>query len=275
MTDLEYIDNKDGHGAYQYVALSKVINDMVTESLDDDSYLKNTPRFRFIQYAKEGIRNLNQEAANDILAFEITVPDNLVVVVPKDYVNWVRISLVTRDPITNGFVLQPLNENRNINTAIGYLQDHKGDLLFDNNGMILTSDSSNAYVHPHKRYKVSDLGSCGQGKYLDTSKVSKYGEFVIDDRKGNILFSSDLMDKEVVIEYISDGLQAELNEEEITIHKDLKETLENWIYYACIEKRRNVPANEKQRALLRYKTTLHKAKLDRLNIKLYEIIRHF
>ncbi|MGS4345080.1 hypothetical protein ACKUSY_05610 [Myroides odoratus] len=275
MTDLEYIDNKDGHGAYQYVPLSKVINDMVTESLYDDSYLKNTPRFRFIQYAKEGIRNLNQEAANDILAFEITVPDNLVVVVPKDYVNWVRISLVTRDPITNGFMLQPLNENRNINTAIGYLQDHKGDLLFDHNGMILTSDSSNAYAHPYKRYKVSDLGSCGQGKYLDTSKVSKYGEFVIDERKGKILFSSDLMDKEVVIEYISDGLQAELNEEEITIHKDLKETLQNWIYYACIERRRNVPANEKQRSLLRYKTTLHQAKLDRLNIKLYEIIRHF
>ncbi len=275
MTDQEYILNKEAHGAYQYVSLKTIIDNMILESLDDDSYLKNTARFRLLQYAKQGIRELTQEAANDILAFEITVPDNLVVVVPKDYVNWVRISLVTRDPITNGFMLQPLNENRNINTAIGYLQDHKGDLLFDNNGMILTSDSSNAYAHPYKRYKVSDLSSCGPGKFLDTSKVSKYGEFVIDERKGKILFSSDLMDKEVVIEYISDGLQAELNEEEVTIHKDLQETLENWIYYACIERRRNVPANEKQRALLRYKTTLHQAKLDRLNIKLYEIIRHF
>ncbi|EHQ41539.1 hypothetical protein [Myroides odoratus] len=275
MTDLEYIENKEAHGAYQYVSLKTIIDNMVLESLDDDSYLKNTARFRLLQYAKQGIRELTQEAANDILAFEITVPDNLVVVVPKDYVNWVRISLVTRDPITNGFMLQPLNENRNINTAIGYLQDHKGDLLFDNKGMILTSDSSNAFAHPYKRYKVSDLGSCGQGKFLDTSKVSKYGEFVIDERKGVILFSSDLMDKEVVIEYISDGLQAELSEEEVTVHKDLQQTLENWIYYACIERRRNVPANEKQRALLRYKTTLHEAKLDRLNLKLYEIIRHF
>lgn len=275
MTDLEYIENKEAHGAYQYVSLKTIIDNMVLESLDDDSYLKNTARFRLLQYAKQGIRELTQEAANDILAFEITVPDNLAVVVPKDYVNWVRISLVTRDPITNGFMLQPLNENRNINTAIGYLQDHKGDLLFDNKGMILTSDSSNAFAHPYKRYKVSDLGSCGQGKFLDTSKVSKYGEFVIDERKGVILFSSDLMDKEVVIEYISDGLQAELSEEEVTVHKDLQQTLENWIYYACIERRRNVPANEKQRALLRYKTTLHEAKLDRLNLKLYEIIRHF
>lgn len=275
MTDLEYIENNEAHGVYQYVSLKTIIDNMVLESLDDDSYLKNTARFRLLQYAKQGIRKLTQEAANDILAFEITVPDNLVVVVPKDYVNWVRISLVTRDPITNGFMLQPLNENRNINTAIGYLQDHKGDLLFDNNGMILTSDSSNAFAHPYKRYKVSDLGSCGPGKYLDTTKVSQYGEFVIDERKGVILFSSNLMDKEVVIEYISDGLQAELNEEEITIHKDLQNVLEDWIYYACIERRRNVPANEKQRALLRYKTTLHQAKLDRLNIKLYEIIRHF
>lgn len=275
MTDQDYILDKEEHGAYQYVSLKEVIDNMLLETLDEDSYLKNINRFRLLQFAKQGIRKLNQEAANDILAFEITVPDNLVVVIPKDYVNWVRVSLVTRDPITNGFMLQPLNENRNINTAIGYLQDHKGDLLFDNNGNILTSDSSNTFAHPYKRYTISDLGSCGQGKYLDTSKVAKYGEFVIDERKGVMLFSSDLMDKEVVIEYISDGLQAELSEEEITIHKNLQETLENWIYYACIERRRNVPANEKQRALLRYKTTLHQAKIDQLNIKLYEIARHF
>lgn len=275
MTDQEFILDKEQHGAYQYVSLKEVIDNMMLESFDDDSYLKNTKRYRLIQYAKQGIRKLTTDVANDILAFEITVPDNLTVILPREYVSWVRVSLVTKDPITRGFILQPLNENRNIQTAIGYLQDHKGEILFDHNGMILKSDSSNGYGQPYKRYKISDLGSCGKGKMLDTSKVSKYGEFVVDERKGCMLFSSDLMDQEVVIEYISDGLQAELTEEEITIHKDLQETLENWIYYACIQRRRNVPANEIERALRRYKTTLHQSKLDRLNLKLYEIKRHF
>ncbi|MDR2223564.1 MAG: hypothetical protein LBE34_12670 [Flavobacteriaceae bacterium] len=275
MTDQEFILNKEEHGAYQYVSLKEVIDNMLLEGFDDDSYLKNTSRYRLLQYAKQGIRKLTRNVASDILAFEITVPDNLVVVLPREYVNWVRVSIVVVDPVTNGNMLQPLNENRNIQTAIGYLQDHKGDILFDNKGMILKSDSSNAYANGYKRYKVSDIGSCGPGRFIDTSKVSKYGEFVIDERKGVMLFSSDLMDKEVVIEYVSDGLQGKLTDEEITIHKDLQETLENWIYYSCIERRRNVPANEKQRALLRYKTTLHDAKIDRLNLKLYEISRHF
>lgn len=275
MSDIEYFNDKSKHGNYQYVSLSSIIDNMLSESFDDDSYLKNTTRHKLLQYAKEGIRKLTQQVSNDVLAFEITVPDNLVVVVPADYVDWVRVSLVVKDSITGGFMLHPLNENRNINTAIGYLQDHKGDLLFDNNGMILTSDSSNAFANGYKRYKVSDLGSCGPGKYLDATKVSQYGEFVVDERKGLMLFSSDLMDHEVVIEYISDGLQSELKEEEITIHKQIQETLENWIYYSCIERRRNVPANEKERALRRYKTTLHQSKVDRLNLKLYEIARHF
>ncbi len=273
MTDKQYIENESLHGKYQYTSLSDIVESMYRESLDEDSYLKNTKRHRIFEHALDGIKELTKEAANDVLAFEITVPDNLYVVMPEDYVSWVRISVVSKDTVNGGLYLQPLNENRNINTAIGYLQDHRGEILFDHDGNILTADSSNTYAHPYRRYKISDLGSCG--RYVNPTEVSKYGEFVVDERKGKIAFSSDLMDKEVVIEYISDGLQGDLREEEITIHKDLVKPLKDWIYYACIERKRTVPANEKQRALLRYKTALHQAKLDRLNIKLYEIARHF
>ena len=66
---------------------------------------------------------------------------------------------------------------------------------------------------------------------------------------------------------------AELSEDEITMHKYLRDTVENWIYYSCIERKRNVPANEKQRALLRYKTTLHQAKLALADFNLLQISR--
>lgn len=274
MTDLEYINDPDLHGNYQYVSLEEVVESMVQDSLDEDSYLKNTPRFKIIKAALEGIRKL-VDTANDVKGFEITVPDNLQVVVPMDFVNWVRVSLVVFDPITRGFMMHPLNENRNINTAIGYLQDHKGDLLFDHEGNILTADSSSGYGHGYKRYKVSDMGPCGQGRYLEPRDVSVYGEFVLDERKGVFLFSSDLMDKEVVIEYVSDGLQEKLKGKGVTVHKGIVKPLEDWIYYTCIRRRRNVPANEKDRALKDFQTSLHKANISRLNLKLYEIARHF
>src|SRR5690606_15052824 len=101
--------------------------------------------------------------------------------------------------------------------------------------------------------------------------LSQWGEFTIDQRRGKILFSSDLSDTEVVIEYVSDGVQAD--ESEITVHKYLKQTIENWVYYACIERKRNVPANEKQRALMRYKTTLHQAKVALSDFDMLRISR--
>ena len=265
----DYYENEELHGGYQYVTLKTVIDNMLLEAEDDDSYIKNVKRSRIVNYAKQAIRTVTRQAANDVLAIEVTVPTSLSWILPQDYVNYVRISIVVQDKNTGSYRLHPLDVNRNINNATGYLQDDAGELLFDDEGQILTADSSNGYAKPYKRYAFTD----DYQPTLDTSKLSKHGEFVIDEKRGMILFSSDLSEREVVIEYVSDGLQAELSEEEITIHKYLRDTVENWIYFSCIERKRNIPANEKQRALLRYKTTLHQAKLARADFNLLQISR--
>lgn len=265
----DYYENQELHGGYQYTSLKTIVDNMLLEAEDDDSYIKNVKRSRIINYAKQAIRTVTRQAANEVFAVEVTVPTSLSWILPQDYVNYVRISVVIQDKTTGSLRLYPLDVNRNINIATGYLQDDAGELLFDDQGQILTADSSNGYAKPYKRYAFSSEYQ----PTLNTSKLSKYGEFVIDEKRGMILFSSDLSEKEVVIEYVSDGLQAELLEEEITIHKYLRETVENWIYYSCIERKRNVPANEKQRALLRYKTTLHQAKIARADFNLLQISR--
>jgi hypothetical protein len=72
------------------------------------------------------------------------------------------------------------------------------------------------------------------------------------------------------VQYVSDGLQAELTESEITVHKDIARCID-WMYYACISDRRNVP--DRVVALDRYKTTLHQAKMDRADFNLLQIAR--
>ena len=254
----DYYENEELHGGYQYVTLKTVVDNMLLEAEDDDSYIKNVKRSRIVNYAKQAIRTVTRQAANEVFAVEVTIPTSLSWVLPQDYVNYVRISVVVTDKNTGSLRLYPLDVNRNI-----------GELLFDDAGQILTADSSNGYARPYKRYAFSDEYQ----PTLDTSKLSKFGEFVIDEKRGTILFSSDLSEQEVVIEYVSDGLQAELSEDEITMHKYLRDTVENWIYFSCIERKRNIPANEKQRALLRYKTTLHQAKLARADFNLLQISR--
>ena len=265
----DYYENEELHGGYQYVSLKTIIDNTLLEAEDDDSYIKNVKRSRIVNYAKQAIRLVTRQAANEVFAVEVTVPTSLSWILPQDYVNYVRISIVVTDPNTGSLRLYPLDVNQNINIATGYLQDDAGELLFDDAGQILTADSSNGYARPYKRYAFSE----DYQPTLDTSKLSKFGEFVIDEKRGMILFSSDLSEQEVVIEYVSDGLQAELSEDEIKIHKYLRDTVENWIYYSCIERKRNVPANEKQRALLRYKTTLHQAKLALADFNLLQISR--
>jgi hypothetical protein len=63
------------------------------------------------------------------------------------------------------------------------------------------------------------------------------------------------------VQYVSDGLQAELTVE-ITVHKDIARCITDWMYYACILTVETFQT-EVKRALDRYKTTLHQAKMDR------------
>lgn len=268
-TQEQYYNDENSFGNYQYTSLKDIIDALMLETQSDDSYLKNTKRSKIIYHARQAIRKVTREAANDVLAIEVTVPPSLTWPMPQDYVNYCRVSVVIRDEKTGSFRLQPLDVNYKVNTAIGYLQDDNWEILFDDQGKILTADSSNGYARPYKTYSFS---GCYQPT-LNTSKLSQFGEFVPDERRGTFLFSSQLSDREVVIEYVSDGLQADLTEDEITIHKYLKETVENWVYYACIERNRNVPGAEKKRALDRYKTTLHQSKLALANFDLLRIAR--
>lgn len=264
----DYYNDSDNWGYYQYITLKDFVDEFLIETTDEDSYLSNVSRSKIVSQAINGIRLLNREIKKTVKAVEMTVGPEMYLILPQDYVDWVRVSV-----IDNQGHLQPLNINVRINRSIGYLQDHNGEILFDNDGFILTADGNNYLGTPHTKYQFTDYFRGGFFE-LDTSVLSRYGEFVIDEERGTIAFSSDLEDKEIVIEYISDGLDAKnIDEKAITINKQLIEVLSDWVYSECIAKRRSVPANEKQRARRRYKSTLHKTKIDAANFDINQISR--
>ena len=272
VTPSEYYSDEDAHGNYQYVPLVELIDDLEIETQDDDSYLKNTKRYKIIHHLRRGLQSIYKAAGNDVQGFCITVPTNLSFALPRDYMQYVRVSVIELDTSTGAKRLRVLDVNKNMNTAIGYLQDHNADLLFDQEGYILMSDGDNAYGQPHQTLPFCKTGS---QYHLDTSALSEHGEFIFDEQRVKMLFSSNLMDRDIVFEYISDGLHADLDEGQIKVHKHLIAPLKDWAYYACIEGKRTVPMNEKMRALRRYKTTLHQAKLDRADFNFFEISRAF
>lgn len=254
----QYYSSENNYGSYQYVTLKDVIDEMVQATFYGNSYIKHTRRSQFIKEARNGIRELNREVKKTISAMEITVGPNLYVPVPEDFVDWIRVSVILPN-----FRLKKVKENNNIPTALGYLQDSDYNILFDSDGEVLLADSSNHFNHPQDKYTIA----CWDND-------NKYGEFVFDRVRGIFGFSTDLEDKEVVIEYISDGLaKGDLKDEEIKIHKDLKDVLIAYIYYHCIKWRRHtdVPYNEKLRAKNEYKAMKHRAKLENLNFNIADI----
>ncbi|WP_339877051.1 hypothetical protein [Olleya marilimosa] len=274
-TPFDYHNDQNRHGEYQYLTLKEVVDDFMVDSIDDDDILKNTKRSLVVKLAKKGLRELNKGKLGRVIPVEITVPESLVLTLPHDYVSYLRVSLVVKDENNDAYRLKPLNINNDMSIAKGYLQDNDYELLFDSDGYILTADSSNAYNKPFKSYMFTKSSCNLSGNAgLDTSKLSKFGDVVFDEERGKMVFSSNLSDREIVLEYRSDGLAKDTyNEGQIKVHKDIFDCLYDYVYWQCLKRKKSVSRGDKRDAHLRFKTSRHEAKLERMKFDLLKLDR--
>lgn len=270
-TALQYYSTTSMHGGYQFDLLSDIIDEMLAQAeLNPDSYIKNKPRPLIVLAAKNGINELTFDMANDVLGLELEIGDDLQFIYPQDYVDWVRVCKVN----SNGDLLV-LCENRNNNIARTYLQAHNYSILFSNSGDPLEAEGNNAYNKPFTR-EIPPSNSKGGHFQKDTSKLSKHGEFIVDKQRGCFVFDSTLSGQSVVVQYISDGLQAdEIKREEIQVHKYFRTPLMRYIEWELIQNDRNVPERQKFRAEKSFWGARQKAFSRFANIKLTELNKAF
>jgi hypothetical protein len=272
-TPLEYHNDTASHGNYQYVPLKEVIDGLLMDRLEKDSYIKNTNRNILIYHGKMVLKELIRKVSTETLAIEMTVGNDSCITLPQDYVGNASVYVVVVDSVNGGRKLYPLDRNNNIITAVGILQDDEAKIIFDNDGNIITADASNAYNIPHTSYEYVGANEHGLPN-IDASIFSVNGEYKVDTVNGKLILDSRLIGREVVLKYKSDGLQWEyFQEADVRVPKYLEQTLKDGIYYSTIEKRQTVPANEKRRALDRFKTTKFQAKKAAAGINMRRIAR--
>jgi hypothetical protein len=187
------------------------------------SLINNEEKYKILFHAKRAIQELNYDAFKEIKVLELSVVDSLRYVLPQDFVNWVRISLYK-----DGY-LRPLTENIQTLSSNAYLQDNKGNILFDQFGNILRPQDSNIdYDRIHKLKKSIYLNEGHQfngqwGWYVDGMWYFDYGigaafglntetanfnpTFNIDKKNGVINFDSGMAGQICILEYISDGME--------------------------------------------------------------------
>ena len=80
-------------GSYQFVSMDDVVNNFMLMNIGDDKLLNNVKRHEVIFHAKRGIQEITYDALRNFKIIEIQMGDNLKLIMPPDYVNYVRISV--------------------------------------------------------------------------------------------------------------------------------------------------------------------------------------
>jgi hypothetical protein len=279
MTSQEYYDSPDEWGNYQYVALKEIINNFIM-SRDPDDYMATTPRFKVLYQAMRGLREFYFDILREVRAIELELSTNLTVTLPPDFINYVRISWVDE----NGD-LHAMAEDRSMSIAAGYLQDNEYGILFDSNGCAIEDSSAPTPVDTTNLAGL-DGGAVQSYQFKsnrfqpnkDTSKSFINGRYVLDKNRGVIEFGSDAMGRNIVLEYISDGLFTGCEgrpEEDIRIHKFAESAILDYIFYELIKNRRNVPQSEKARSRKEYFNSRKNAKQRINSLRKDELLQVF
>jgi len=277
----------DSNGSYSYTRLDDVIDNFLIAYVGAGKLIPSVKRTDVIFHAKRGLQEFSYDTLKSIRSQELTVPLSLTLTMPQDYVNYVRFSWVDQMGVQH--TIYPANE-LTLRPYATPTQADDGSIIQDSNdsNTELTSKITEAWDvnNPRKLsgaflndYNVADLywqnyynNALGQRYGLNPVTSQRNGWFIVDDRKGQFGFSSDLKEKLIIMEYISDGNAYDLD---ARIPKMAEEALYAHIIYSILSTSVGVQEYIVQRFKREKSAKLRNAKIRLSNIKLDQIVQVF
>ena len=274
---------EDNYGSYGYTKLNDVINNFIVAYVGNGKLIPSCKRTDIIFHAKRAMQEFSYDTLKSINSQELTIPNSLSVIIPQDYVNYVSMSWYDSQGIAHKIYPTKLTTNP-YQTPV---QDGEGQPTQDANSNNIEGTSvveerwkTNFYKND-RNVNVDDAlanGPYGSGfshSYggvygLDPQYANANGWFTINDREGKFSFSSNLVDKLIVLEYVSDGLSSSLD---TRVPKMAEEAMYAYISHAIISTRINQPEYIVQRLKKEKSAKLRNAKIRLSNIKLDEIVK--
>ena len=258
----QYYSNQDNHGDYQYVTLKEIVNNFIISHTGDDTLIGNPRRYNVLYNAKRGVQELNFDALKDVKVLELEINDNYELILPHDFVSYVRISW-TDD---NG-VFHPMSINNSSPIANAYLQDHEYNILFDELGSPLEGSS----LQSGRRLSNITTKTEGNQGYSKYTTKNNNGEFNIDFRRGVIQFPTSIGSRVIILEYISDGLNGN-DENVISVHKMAVDAVYSYMKWMFLTNKINVQEYVVQRARKEYYNARRVAKSRLSGVRINELV---
>ena len=275
-TNSQYYNNSNAanYGDYQYVKFTDIVNQFMIAYVGGDKIISKVRRTDVAFHAQRALQEFSYDTFKNTKAQEIEVPPSLKMIVPQDFVNYVKIT--TKGP--NGTEL-PLYPTMRTSNPIAILQDGSYGYTFDGSGNLLTASESDTWTafkaansasNPSNAEFEDELHNASVGtRYgLDPQHANKNGSFYIDNLKGFIHFSSNLSTKTVTLKYITDGVGTEAD---MIVHKFAEEAMYKYIAHAVLATKSNTPEYLVQRFKKEKRAATRTAKLRLSNIKIEEL----
>ena len=267
------------YGSYAYITLNDVVNNFLVGYVGVGKLISNVKRTDVIFHAKRGLQEFSYDTLKSIKSQELTIPPSLSVVIPQDYVNYVKCSwiddagakhIIYPTRVTSNPYELPIQDNNGVPT-----QDGNGNNIESNNSITedrwATQSSINDYRPDDYRHPLNQ-GLLGRRYGLEPEEAQVNGKFTINERLGTFSFTSDLAGKIIILEYISDGLAYDLDAK---IPKLAEQAIYMHIAYSILSGRSGVPEYIVQRFKRDRFAALRNAKLRLSNIKIEEIAQVF
>lgn len=274
---------ENNYGGYSYISLDDIINNFIVAYVGDGKLISNVKRTDVLFHAKRALQEFSYDTLKSIKSQELTVPPSLSLILPQDYVNYVKMSRIDHHGIKH--IIYPTSLT--IDPYETPLQDNIGQPIqssFDDNiqGTSLTEErykeNNNNLLFNEDFNDRSENGYINRGNYygrqygMDPQYANYNGNFFINDRQGKISFSSNLVHSLLVLEYVSDGLAYELDSR---VPKMAEEAMYAYILHAIVSTRANQPEYLVQRLKQEKNAKLRNTKIRLSNIKLEEISQVF
>ena len=279
---------QNNYGGYSYVKLNDIINTFIATYVGTGKLIPSVKRTDVIFHAKRGLQEFSYDTLKSIKSQEVTITPSLSMVIPQDYVNYVRLSWIDAYGIKH--IIYP-SDNLTINPTDVPLQTVNGEFIQDGYGSNTqgTSETSarwdklnqkrlsggfDAYQNGVEKY-YGDSHMFGPqqlgmryGSLPETTQVNGY--FTMNPARGTISFSSDMNNRTVVLEYISDGLAYDTDSK---VPKMAEEAMYMHIAYSILAGRSGVQEYIVQRFKKDRRAQLRNAKIRLSDIKLDQIVR--
>lgn len=258
-------------GGYQFVSVQDLINNFIIAYVGEDKIISKIKRTDVAFHAHRALQELSYDTLRSYKAQEIEIPPSLTMVLPHDYVNYVKMTWVDDAGIER--IIYPASKTSNP-TAI--IQDSSYEYTFDANGNLLTASDSDTWG----KFKAAttDNTATDDAPEFDATYGSRFGidpqhaqingTFYIDEIKSKIHFGSEMVGKTITLKYISDSVATDA---EMKVHKFVEEAVYKHIAHAILATRANTPEYIVARFKRERFAAKRQAKLRLSNIKLEEL----